>query len=132
MRDAGNVRVLVPVAVLEGQVIPDQVIRLLSSATVVLLAYHEIPEQTAPEQAREQFEPKARTELEDLVEAFGTEGTAVETHLVFTHDSGQTIERTATEADCDAVLLSNPAPTLDRIIVPVKEHINIDTISKVV
>lgn len=132
MRDAGNVRVLVPVAVLEGQVIPDQVIRLLSSATVVLLAYHEIPEQTAPEQAREQFEPKARTELEDLVEAFETEGTAVETHLVFTHDSGQTIERTATEADCDAVLLSNPAPTLDRIIVPVKEHINIDTISKVV
>ncbi|ELZ98087.1 universal stress protein [Haloferax mucosum ATCC BAA-1512] len=132
MRDPDDIRVLVPVAVLEGQVIPDQMIRLLSQSTVVLLAYHEIPEQTAPEQAREQFESKARIELEDLVEAFEATGAAVETHLVFTHDADQTIERIAMDADCDAVLLPNPAPTIDRIIVPVKEDINIETISKVV
>ena len=37
-----------------------------------------------------------------------------------------------TEANCDAVLLSNPAPSIDRIVVPVKEGINVDTIAKVV
>ncbi|ELY31461.1 universal stress protein [Haloferax volcanii DS2] len=43
----------------------------------------------------------------------------------------QTTERIATEAECDAVLLSNPAPTIDRVIVPIKEAINLDTITKV-
>lgn len=132
MRDTTHVRVLVPVAVLEGQVIPDQVVRLLSSSTVVLLGYHEIPEQTAPEQAREQFEAKAQTELAELVDAFETQGGTVETRLVFTHDSDQTIERIVTEANCDAVLLSNPAPAIDRVIVPIKEDINVETIAKVV
>ncbi|WP_411969007.1 universal stress protein [Haloferax sp. YSSS75] len=132
MRNTTHVRVLVPVAILKGQVIPDQMIRLLSSSTVVLLGYHEIPEQTAPEQAREQFETKAQAELADLVEAFETEGATVETRLVFTHDVDQTIERVATDANCDAVLLSNPAPAIDRIIVPIKEEINVETIAKVV
>ncbi|RDZ62140.1 universal stress protein [Haloferax sp. Atlit-12N] len=131
MRDPDDVRVLVPVAVLAGQVIPDQLIRVLSGTTVVLLAYHEIPEQTAPEQAREQFEPKAREELDELVSVFEAAGATVETRLVFTHDLDQTTERIATEAECDAVLLSNPAPTIDRVIVPIKEAINLDTITKV-
>ncbi|KAB1191250.1 MULTISPECIES: universal stress protein [Haloferax] len=131
MRNTTEVRVLVPVAILKGQVIPDQMIRLLSHSAVVLLGYHEIPEQTAPEQAREQFEGKAQAELADLVEAFESWGGTVETRLVFTHDSDQTIERIATEADCDAVLLSNPAPSIDRIIVPIKERINLESIAKV-
>ncbi|WP_424009251.1 universal stress protein [Haloferax denitrificans] len=131
MRNPDDVRVLVPVAVLEGQVLPDQLTRLLSETTVVLLAYHEIPEQTAPEQAREQFEPKVRDELDELVSAFEAAGATVETRLVFTHDADQTTERIATEADCDAVLLSNPAPTIARVIVPIKEDINLETITKV-
>ncbi|MFC7127979.1 universal stress protein [Haloferax chudinovii] len=131
MRNPDDVRVLVPVAVLAGQVIPDQLTRLLSETTVVLLAYHEIPEQTAPEQAREQFESKVRDELDELVSAFESAGATVETRLVFTHDTDQTTERIATEADCDAVLLSNPAPTIDRVIVPIKEDINLETITKV-
>ncbi|WP_049896186.1 universal stress protein [Haloferax volcanii] len=131
MRNSDDARVLVPVAVLEGQVIPDQLTRLLSGTTVVILAYHEIPEQTAPEQAREQFEPKAREELDELVSVFEAAGATVETRLVFTHDADQTMERIATEADCDAVLLSNPAPIIDRVIVPIKEDINLETITKV-
>ncbi|KAB1189917.1 universal stress protein [Haloferax sp. MBLA0076] len=132
MRNTAQIRVLVPVAILKGQVIPDQVVRLLSRSAVVLLGYHEIPEQTAPEQAREQFEAKAREELQELVDAFESRGTTVETRLVFTHDESQTIERIATEAGCDAVLLSNPAPTIDRIIVPIKEKINLESIAQVV
>ncbi|KTG26888.1 universal stress protein [Haloferax profundi] len=132
MRNTTEIRVLVPVAILKGQVIPDQMVRLLSRSTVVLLGYHEIPEQTAPEQAREQFEAKAREELQELVDAFESRGATVETRLVFTHDESQTTERIATEADCDAVLLSNPAPTIDRIIVPIKEKINLEAIAQVV
>ncbi|KAB1185139.1 MULTISPECIES: universal stress protein [Haloferax] len=132
MRKSPEIRVLVPVAILKGQVIPDQMVRLLSRATVVLLGYYEIPEQTAPDQAREQFEAKAQHELQDLVDAFESCGSTVETRLVFTHNISQTTDRIATEANCDAVLLSNPAPTIDRIIVPIKERINAEAIAKVV
>ncbi|ELZ84622.1 universal stress protein [Haloferax elongans ATCC BAA-1513] len=127
-----DVRVLVPVAILSGQVIPEPLIRFLSRGTIVVLAYHEIPEQTAPEQAREQFEPKAHEELADLVETIESLGGTAETRLVFTHESEQTIERVATEADCDVVLLSNPAQSVERLIVPVKEHISVDRIATVV
>lgn len=132
MRNTTEIRVLVPVAILKGQVIPDQLLRLLARSTVVLLGYHELPEQTAPEQAREQFEAKAQAELADLVDAFEALGGTVETRLVFTHDVDQTIERIATEAACDAVLLSNPAPSIDRLIAPIKEDINLEAIARVV
>ncbi|WP_396613588.1 universal stress protein (plasmid) [Haloferax sp. S1W] len=130
MRD--DVRVLVPVEILKGEVISEQLLRFLSRGTIVVLAYHEIPEQTAPEQAREQFESKAQEELADLVETIELFGGTVETRLVFTHDAEQTIERVTIESDCDAVLRSNPTPPIERLLVPVKEQINLETIAKVV
>ena len=58
--------VLVPIRVLEGESIPEGVPELLANAHVVLLGYHEIPEQTAPGQARMQFEERAQRKLESI------------------------------------------------------------------
>ena len=124
--------VLVPIAVLEGQAVPDAIIELLSPLRVVLLGYHEIPEQTAPEQARDQFEAKARGQLDDLVEAFEARGGSVETRLAFTHDTETTIERVAVELDCDVILFLNPAPTIERLLVPVRGAINLERITALV
>lgn len=123
--------VLVPVRTFEGEQVPTALVELLTAASipVVLLGYHVIPEQTAPEQAREQFGEQARAELDDLADAFrDTDGT-VETRFVFTRDPTQTFERVAVDERVDAILLLNPAPNVDRIFVPLSAGINTDRIT---
>lgn len=124
--------ILVPVAVLEGEVLPDALVEFVSSAPVVLLGYHRIPDQTVPEQARDQFEPKARRELDELAAAFEAYGANVETRLVFTSDVQTTIEQTAIDVDRVAVLLSNPVTTVENVLVAVRGGINVPNIAATV
>ncbi|MFB6101311.1 MAG: universal stress protein [Haloplanus sp.] len=124
--------VLVPVRVLEGESVPSALIETLAPVPIVLLGYHVVPEQTAPGQARLQFEERARTELDDLRDSVDAAGGSVETRLVFTHDATTTIERVAVEEDAGSILLSNPAPAVDRVLVALSAAINLDRIAGVV
>lgn len=121
--------VLVPVQVLEGEQVPAALIDVLTSVRVVLLGYHTIPDQTAPEQARTEFGEQARSELSDLVTAFRDAGGTVEARFVFTRDPTQTFERVADDEGTDAILLLNPAPSVDRIFVALSEGINRERIT---
>lgn len=125
-------RVLVPVKVLEGEIIPDALIEFIAHLPVVILGYHEVPEQTPPGQARMQFEDQAQAVLDDLAADFQTAGEAAETRLVFTHDAEQTIDRVADETDSSAILLANPAPDIDRLLVPVREGAALERIARFV
>ena len=125
-------RVLVPVEVLRGETIPEALVDALASVPVVLLGYHEIPEQTAPGQARLQFEEKAQLELEKLVTAFEDADGTVATRLVFTHDPMKTFERVAVVLECDAVCLLNPLQALERVLVPVRGDVNVTHIAELV
>lgn len=125
-------RVLIPVEVLRGEGIPEAVVDAVASVPVVLLGYHEIPEQTAPDQARMQFEETARDELAELVSAFENAGSDVTTRLVFTPDPLKTFERTAVELECDSVLLLNPAPVLEDVLVPLRGDVNVEHIARLV
>ncbi|SFG11292.1 Nucleotide-binding universal stress protein, UspA family [Halopelagius inordinatus] len=117
--------VLVPLEVLEGQTIPDTVVELLSPFSVVLLGYHILPEQTAPGQARIQFEEKAQSLLDELAAEFRETGGSCETRLVFTHDEEQTLDRVADEAGCTAILVPNPTTRVERVLVPVGDDVNV-------
>lgn len=119
-------KVLVPVEVLEGETVPESVIDLLSTLPVVVLGYHELPEQTPPGQARLQFEDQAQSKLDDLAAAFREAGGDAETRLVFTHDEEQTLDRVADETNCDAILIPNPAPEVRRLLVPVGGDVDLD------
>ncbi len=125
-------RVLVPVKVLEGEIVPDALIEFIAHLPVVLLGYHEVPEQTPPGQARLQFEDQAQAVLDDLATDFQTAGEAAETRLVFTHDAEQTIDRVADETNCSAILLANPAPAIDHLLVPVGEGTNVERIASLI
>ena len=128
----GRVRVLVPIEILRGESIPESVLDLLAHVEVVLLGYHVIPEQTAVEQAQEQFEAKARGELATWESQLVDRGGRAETRLVFTHDAEQTFERIAIETASDAILLLNPAPTVERVLVPLRGEVNVDRIASIV
>lgn len=126
MIDADDHRVLVPVDVLGGQSIPTTIIDAFASIPVVLLGYHEIPDQTSPDQARAQHEKRARRELEERRSVFENAGCDVTSRLVFTHDRLKTFERVAVETKCNAVLILNPAPVLETMLVAIRGDVNVE------
>lgn len=121
-------KVLVPLAVLDGESLAPALIEALSDVSVELVGYHEIPEQTPPGQARMQFEERMESKLADLVTTFEDIGGSVETRIVFTQDPKQTFERVAVEESCDAVLLNNPATAVEDVLVPLRGEANVERV----
>jgi hypothetical protein len=124
--------ILVPTRVLEGESIPEGVPDLLSSACVVLLGYHVVPDQTATDQARAQFEDQALRRLDDLASMFEHAAASVESTLVFTHDGQDTIDRMSDEHDCLAVLIPNATRPIENVLVAVRGVVGIDRFVRVV
>ena len=125
-------RVLVPVDLFGGQAVPERIIEAFASVPVVLLGYHQVPDQTTPDQARTEFGDQAQTELAKLEQVFEAAGCAVTTRLVFTGDRLETFERVAIEQDCDSILLLNPAPVLERMLVAIRSDVNVEHIARLV
>mgnify|MGYP000221124550 CR=1 FL=1 len=119
-------RILLPVSVLEGDSIPDGVPDLLTNAHVVLLGYHVVPDQTATEQARDQFEAQASRRLDDLTAILEDAGAVVESTLVFTHDGQTTIDRVTDEHDCLAVLIPQSTGPIENVLVAVRGVVGVD------
>lgn len=69
-----HVRVLVPLAVLEGETVSPEVIDFLSTVDVPVLGYHVPPEQTSAEQARDQLGERAESALKDVIQEFQQTG----------------------------------------------------------
>ncbi|MDR5674314.1 universal stress protein [Halalkaliarchaeum sp. AArc-GB] len=130
MTDRPNV--LVPIQILEGESIPEGVPGLLANAHVVLLGYHVIPDQTAPGQARMQFEERATQRLEEFEEMLEEAGATVETRLVFTHDGQTTIDRMIYEHDCIAALVPKATGPPEDVLVAVRGTVGVDRIARVV
>ena len=124
--------ILVPIRVLEGESIPEGVPELLTNAHVVLLGYHVVPDQTATDQARSQFEDQATRRLEDLTSILEHAGASVESRLVFTHDGQTTIDRMTDEHDCLAVLIPNATRPLENVLVAIRGVVGIDRFVRLV
>ncbi|QLG49062.1 universal stress protein [Natrinema halophilum] len=123
-------RVLIPVDVLEGQSVPRTIVDAFASIPIVLLGYREIPDQTVPDQAREQFGDRARADLEELRTVFEDAGCDVTSRLAFTHDRLETFESVAVSDSCDAILLLNPAPVLETVLVAIRSDVNVEYIAR--
>ena len=118
--------ILVPVRVLEGDSIPEGIPELLANAHVVLLGYHVVPDQTATDQARSQFEDQATRRLDDFTAILEHAGATVESQLVFTHDGQTTIDRMTDKHDCLAVLIPNATRPVENVLVAVRGIVGID------
>jgi nucleotide-binding universal stress UspA family protein len=130
MPDRPNI--LVPLRVLEGASIPEGVPELLANAHVVLLGYHVVPDQTATDQARYQFEEQATRRLDDLTAILEHAGATVESRFVFTHDGQTTVDRMTEEYDCLAVLIPNATRPLENVLVAVRGIVGIDRFVRLV
>jgi len=121
-------RVLVSVAILEGESVSAGLIDLLSTVDVTVLGYHVLPEQTPPDQARAQFEDRAVAALEDLSEEFAEAGGEADHRLVFTHDREQSVRRVAADVEADAWAITGATGDVDRLLVPVSGAVAVDRI----
>lgn len=123
-------RVLIPVDILEGESIPRTLVDAFASTPVVLLGYRELPDQTGTEQARDQYGDRMRAELAERRTVFEDAGCDVTARLAFTHSRLETFERVAVEESCDAVLVLNPAPVLETVLVAIRSDVNVEHIAR--
>ncbi|MFW6265318.1 MAG: universal stress protein [Halanaeroarchaeum sp.] len=124
--------ILLPIRLLEGESIPEGVPELLANAHVVVLGYHVVPDQTATNQARMQFEERAQGRLDTLVTMLEEAGATVERRLVFTHEAQATIDRTIYEHDCLAVLAPNAVGSPEEVLVAVRGTVGVDRLVRLV
>ncbi|WP_049888249.1 universal stress protein [Natrinema sp. J7-2] len=122
-------RVLVPLAILEGESVSTGLPTLLATMDVTVLGYHVLPEQTPPDQARLQYEDRATAALTDLVEAFEAAGGSADHRLVFTHDRERTVDRVADEVAADAYAVTGATGSVDRLLVALTGNIAGDRIT---
>lgn len=103
-------------------------IDILTSLRVVLIGWYSVPEQTSPEQARDQFGGEARAALRSIAESFEASGEMVQTHVVFTPNKLNSLQRLSDEYRCNAVLIPAAIPQLKRILVPLRGLQNVTSI----
>jgi nucleotide-binding universal stress UspA family protein len=121
-------RVLVPLAVLEGESVSLGLMDLLGTVDVTVLGYHVLPEQTPPDQARLQYEERATEALEDVTQEFRAAGGAADYRLVFTGDRDQTVNRIADETDSRAFTVLGATGEVDRVLVVLTGDVAVDDI----
>ena len=121
-------RVVVPVAVLEGEAVPLGLMNLLGTMDVTVLGYHVLPEQTPPDQARHQYEERANAALADIAEEFREAGGDADYRLVFTADRSKTVRRVADEVRARAYAITGATGAVDRLLVSLSDDVAADRI----
>lgn len=121
--------ILIDVELPDPAPVPPPLRALMSALKVILVGWYAVPDQTSPAQARDQFEDEAQEALDRVAETFRDSGAEVQTHVVFTGNQLDTIERISAEQDCDAVLIANPIEHLERILVPLRGLHNAERIA---
>lgn len=115
---------LVPVDTTDPDEPALELLDVLHPLRIVVVGYYPVPDQTPPQQIREEYEEEATDTLETSVRRFAEAGAEVESVLVFTRDHFQTIDRVANEYGCDAVLVPGHVESLDHVLVSLKDEEN--------
>lgn len=113
-------RILLALELPDPDALSDEVVRFLSPVTVVLLGWLKTPEQTPPEQAREELEDDGSRALESTARRLRAAGARVEVHHVFTPSLAASVDRIEREEACGAALLPAPSLALDHLLIPVR------------
>lgn len=132
MSEKNDLSILVPIDVSEPSPPDPALVELLHPLRVVLLGYYPVPDQAAPDQLREEYEPEAIETLERMAEAFVDRGGDVEAVVVFTRDRSASVDRLAEERNCDAVLSPGEFREIKRVLVPLRGDPNLERIIEVV
>lgn len=121
--------VLVPVSLPDPEPIPESLVRLLSQTNVLVLGINKVPDQTVPDQARENDHGESKERINNIASKFRESGSNVTSKVIFTHNRRDTIDRVTKEGECNVILVPNHAGRMEWILVPLRGNTNIDRIS---
>ena len=77
-------RILVPIRLPEPDDLPDRMVERLGNTRVLLVGWLEVPEQTPPEQAKEELDDTGEEALGRIRERLEEAGAEVDSRVVFT------------------------------------------------
>lgn len=106
------------------------VIEFFTPTKVVVLGYWPVPDQSSPQQLREQFEDEARQSLEVISQPLKDQGVEVTTELSFTKDRDHLIDRVANAHGCQSVLSPGTLRSIppESVLVLLKSDSDLDRI----
>ena len=112
-------RIIVAVDVENPNAIPKALLRTFHELKLLVLGYRQGPEQTSPEQSREEFEDEAQENLDNVLSDLEDLDIDMESELVFTPDLPKTVNQYAEEYNSHAVLAARPIESVNRLLVPI-------------
>jgi nucleotide-binding universal stress UspA family protein len=117
-------QVLLPVLLPDPEPVSRWLRSFLQSVDIYLLGCYDLPEQTSPEQGRNEFEDEASETLADVAAEFREFSRDVETRLVFTPDVVQSIEREAEDRNVDAIVRPRPVDRIESLLGVLTREVN--------
>jgi len=111
-------RLLITVSLPGPEEIELPLLQAFQHIDVILLGCYAVPEQTPPEQAREQFEEEAQEKLQIVADSLSRYDVNIDTHLVFTGRLKEAVQQTIEDEAVDAVLYLRPLFQMKTILVP--------------
>ncbi len=109
--------------------VSDELAAFLSPLPITLVGLYSVPDQTAPAQARDQFESDARDRLKTVAKSFDQTGAELERRIAFTHDPNATLATIANDIDRLAIVFPAPMTVPDRILVAARGEINVSNLA---
>lgn len=113
-----------------GAHISPSIVKSLASTQVVVLGYWPVPDQSAPQQLRDQFGDEAQESLEVVREPLEDQGFEVTSELSFTKDRNHLIDTVANKYDSKSVLIPGEVRSTppESILVLLKSDSDLDRI----
>ncbi|MDX1636574.1 MAG: APC family permease [Balneolaceae bacterium] len=112
-------RILIPVSIPDPKPIPVPLLDAFRDLELLVMAYNIVPEQTAPEQSRDEFREKYCAELDQMVAEVREKGVNVKSEIVFTPNVAKSINRFVEVNNCHTVLTAKPILSVNRLLVPI-------------
>jgi len=115
-------RILIPVSLPQEKSLPLAILKGFTDLEVLLIGYKEVPEQTDPEQFKEEKREDAKEELQEVKKQLEAEDFKVESEIVFTPNISDTLKNIIVKYNCHAMLESKPIRQLKRLLVPLYDQ----------
>lgn len=117
-------QVLVPVVLPDPDPVSPWLRSFLQSVDIYLLGCYDLPEQTSPDQGRNEFEDAASDTLARVADQFREFSRDVESRLVFTPDLVQSVEREADGRNVDAIVRPRPVDRIESLLGVLTRDVN--------
>lgn len=112
-------KIIVATDLEEYNPLPKALLSAFSDLQLLVLGYRNVPDQTTPEQFRDEFEDESRENLNKVMDDLKEMDIEMESELIFSGDPAETFKSYIDDYESDAVLTSAPIESVERLLVPI-------------